>query len=736
MKQKLLLLILTNYLLITLGYGVVNPLFEAPDEHRHFFTAVYIAETHKLPFVAQDENFDLLLGQEAAQPPLAYILFATLISPVDLSNARQEIWYNKFGTQGLGNAQALVNRNLFIHTQKEQWPWAGYVLAAHLLRLFCTLLGLGTLLGIYGSARLLWPDNPAKQLLPTALVAFLPQFNFQHATISNDALIIFLCTAALWQLIWLWQNGCTTRRLLGLGITIGLAALSKNAGILLLLFALGFLAICHLQTAVPRQKNVGKWLWQTAVTVLLPVLLIAGWLWWRNAQLYNDWTATSQFIRLSGGDRAYTLSQVLAESGGLWRSLFAVFGWANVLAPGWVYWLWNGLALVGLVGLVRREIRDWRLEINNNLLSPISNSLPLLLAGWIVTVYAGLLLFMLRTPAAQGRLLFPAIVPLALGLAAGLASWRWRPIFWLAPILACITTVYCLFGIIAPAYQRPPILDSLPADATPLAQEMGAGVKLLGVTMETETAVPDDIIWFTLYWQADTIPNRPPELVVDLLGQDFAQIGSSRSYHGRGQFPATEWPAGSIVADRMGVRVAEAAAAPVLAQLLVRLAGMEDTNAPTMPVGTVKIIPAAWPAANETVLAEIGASVQLTAVSITPQQARPGELVTINVRWQVAAPPPENWTTLIHLAESGQPPLATGDSPPLNGQYPTRSWAAGEVFMDQYQLTIPDDLANGRYPLWLGMYNSQNGQRLPLSSNGQPQANQIYQIGTVEVFAP
>lgn len=735
MNQKLLLpLILIMYLALTLGYGVINPLFEAPDEHRHFFTAVYIAENHKLPFVAEDH--DLLMGQEAAQPPLAYGLFAALISPVDLSTARQDIWYNPFGTQGLGNAEALANRNLFIHGQAEKWPWTGYVLAAHLLRIFTTLLGLGTLLGIYGSARLLWPESAAKQLLPTALVAFLPQFNFQHATISNDAVIIFLSTTAVWQLIWLWQNQPTTRRLLLLGVTIGLAALSKNAGVLLLPFAIGFLAVRYWTTAVTQPKSGVKWLGQTAVTIALPVLLIAGWLWWRNWQLYGDWTATSEFIRLSGGDRAFTLGQVLAESGGLWRSIYAIFGWANVLAPAWVYWLWDGLVLVSLAGFLKTIINTRTSATRLNDPSLIANALPVLLAGWVFAVYAGLLLFMLRTPAAQGRLLFPALVPLALGFAAGLASWHWRPIFWLAPILAVITTICCLFGVIRPTYQLPAILESLPASATPLNEEMGDGLWLRGVSVTTETAVPGDIIWFTLYWQADTVPVRPPELVVDLIGRNQTPIGSSRGYHGRGMFPASEWPVNQIIADQIGVRVTDNATAPVFAQLHVRLANRRATSYPTRLAGAVKIVPTDWPKVANIALAEIDGRVRVTAVSISPQQAHPGEVITVHVEWQVMGPPEANWTTLVHLAEPGQPPFATGDSPPLHGDYPTSIWAAGEIINDEYRLTIPDGLENGRYPIWLGMYNSVSGERLPLTVKGEPQLNQIYTIGEIEIVTP
>ncbi|HID52809.1 MAG TPA: hypothetical protein EYP41_12335, partial [Anaerolineae bacterium] len=180
--------ILGLYLLITIAYGLINPLFEAPDEIWHYFTAQYIAETRELPYVAEEP--DLWLSQEAAQPPLYYLLSALLITPVDTADARQEVWPNPLAYPGDASLQANINQ--FIHSPREMWPWDGYVLAAHLLRLFSTLLGLGTLLCVYGSGRLLWPNDTRKALLAMALVAFLPQFNFLHASISNDPLIIFL----------------------------------------------------------------------------------------------------------------------------------------------------------------------------------------------------------------------------------------------------------------------------------------------------------------------------------------------------------------------------------------------------------------------------------------------------------------------------------------------------------------------------------------------------------------
>ena len=752
MRKRPLAIILGLYLLITLAYGVVNPLFEAPDEHWHFFTAVYLAENKSLPVV--EEEYDTWLSQEAAQPPLYYILGGALIAPLDTRTARNEVWLNPFRLQGIGNAAALVNKNQVIHTAVEQWPWQGTVLAAHLLRIFSTLLGLGTLIAIYGSARLIWPGNTRLALLAVALPAFLPQFNFLHAAISNDPLVIFWCSLALWQLIWLWQNQPSRPRLLLLGVTIGLAALSKNAGVLLLVFAIGFLFIVQLKSfslpSIPSRGEgrpvpspfgggLGRGLVETAVFVVLPVLFMAGWLWWRNWQLYGDWTATSQFIRLAGGDRAFTLWQVLGESSGLWRSTVAVFGWFNLLARTWVYAVWNVLAILGVVGLLR-NLGDQRLEIRDFFRAPFANfqspiSLPLLLFGWLLAVYAGLVLFMLRTPAAQGRLLFPAIVPLALGLAAGLHRWHWRWLDWLAPAAALATTIFCLWGVIGLAYTPPPLVEALPPTATPLDLDFGE-LTLLGIEMETETAVPPQTVTFTLYWQANTTPTTPPELVVDLLGRELAPLSNSHSYHGRGLYPASEWPIGKIIADQMSVHLADEAEVPVLAQLFVRLVDETSQDVPSVQVSEVVVLPPSWPEPTEVILAEIGGAVQVTAVRVTPTQAQPGDTITVDVEWQVIAPPQVAWTTLVHLGPANEIPLATGDSPPLAGSYPTRVWAAGQRFSDQYQLTLPEDLAAGSYPLWLGMYTSDSIERLPLTVAGEQQPNNVLQIGIIEVVAP
>ncbi len=105
-----------------------------------------------------------------------------------------------------------------------------------------------------------------------------------------------------------------------------------------------------------------------------------------------------------------------------------------------------------------------------------------------------------------------------------------------------------------------------------------------------------------------------------------------------------------------------------------------------MRIGDVKIVPETWPDAEGATLAQIGENILLTQAKLNTDTAKPGDVITLDVQWQVKNAPGTDFTTLVHLAEPGQPPLANADNQPLTGQYPTRVWEAGEVINDQYRL--------------------------------------------------
>jgi hypothetical protein len=720
---------LLTFFVLAIGYGLANPLFEAPDEDLHYFTAQHIADSGSLPSVGDVP--DSLMGQEAAQPPLYYLLASLFVRAVDADQAEELVWSNP--RVRLGNPDALSNTNSFIHTPDEEWPWQNYALAAHLLRLLSAFMGVGTLLFIYGSARLVWPDRHYLALLAVSIVAFLPQFGFLHGSISNDPLVILLSSAALWQLLRMWYGEINWVPLIFLGTTIGLAIMTKMAGLILLFYSLFFLTVMVIRQRKGLDRGRTLRYWFVAVMIVTSVALaISGWVLLRNWQLYGDITATSRFIQIGGGDRDYSLAQVLRETPGLLDSSIGVFGWMNILPANWVYIFWKSLFTVALVGGIYRVVRIIQKERTDSSGSSLLNLdapwIPaILLLVWALAVYAGLVRFLLQTPAAQGRLLFPAILPLALGLTYGLGLFRSRWLYLLIGIVALATSLQVLLVAIPDAYALPPTLaeGQIPVDANRLEVDLGYGLEIAAVQLETSEAMAGDIVWLTLYWKSDdSVPqareHQSPQLVIEMLGRDKELVGKIQGYHGNGLYPAALWAPGEIIADRIGVRIADELAAPTQIRLNLKLAGEMSS----VDLGGVKVSPNNWPEFSEEIAADL-TGIQISEAALGNKNVNSGDVVLVHIRWQIESAPGQNLTTLVHLGDAAELPLAQGDSPPLKGAYPTGLWDAGEVFDDYYSIAIPTDLAAGRYPVYIGMYDPISGIRRSLYVNGDRQPNDV-----------
>jgi hypothetical protein len=216
---------------------------------------------------------------------------------------------------------------------------------------------------------------------------------------------------------------------------------------------------------------------------------------------------------------------------------------------------------------------------------------------------------------------------------------------------------------------------------------------------------------------------------LELFGRDFHRIGLLTAYHGRGNSPSSLWPPGEIVADRIAARVLEEAVAPVEARLTIKL----DEDSQGIDVGVVKVIPALWPEPGEPI-ATFGDAMELAAAELSPATAEPGETVEVRLRWQVAAAPgPVLLHVFAHLGDPTQPPLAQIDGPAMGGQYPSRLWAAGEVFEETLTLALPADLPPGEYPVNVGVYDYQSGARLPVTVGGERRPIDTFTLGRLVV---
>jgi hypothetical protein len=181
-------LILGLYLLLALGYSLLLPMWEAPDETAHFLYVLIVARERRLP--TPDETY------EYGQPPTYYLLAGGTIALLDRLNPALADPYRP----------PLVP---WRWAERYDWRADNYrpLWGPLLLRWLNISLGLGTLLFIYqatrrivGGWRLLAGEAgspaPAVALATTALAGLTPQFLHVSAAVSNDPLA-FLVGAAL-----------------------------------------------------------------------------------------------------------------------------------------------------------------------------------------------------------------------------------------------------------------------------------------------------------------------------------------------------------------------------------------------------------------------------------------------------------------------------------------------------------------------------------------------------------
>jgi hypothetical protein len=98
--------------------------------------------------------------------------------------------------------------------------------------------------------------------------------------------------------------------------------------------------------------------------------------------------------------------------------------------------------------------------------------------------------------------------------------------------------------------------------------------------------------------------------------------------------------------------------------------------------------------------------VKLIGYRLDPPVARPGERLDVTLYWQALQPISQDFSAYIHLFGRNRQRIATIDTYPGLGSYPTSQWQAGQVVEDVYPLRIaPDAAAPALVTVSVGWYD-------------------------------
>lgn len=734
----ILVAILALFFAMGVVYSVATPIFEASDERWHYPVVRYLIRTGQL--TVQDPQKRTDWHQEGSQPPLYYLMAAALTAWIPTDDFPDVYVPNPHAV--VGEPLVVGNKNMMVHSAREDWPWRGTTLAVHLIRLFSVTLAVVTVWLTYRVARLVWPSEERVALLAAALTAFNPMFLFISASVNNDNLAAPLAAAAMLVLLHAVRRGQQWRDGLWLGILLGFGAITKLSVLALLPITL----VGLLWEARHGQCRGRPHAWRDGclnlLLIVIFIVLIAGWWYWRNWTLYGDPAGLNRMLEIAGRRKEeLTWERLWYEFEGFRITYWALFGALNILVDRWIYTLLDGLSIVAGAGLlftcIRLAVWQHRRKSVDGIF-PIEPSSFILLIGWVVLVLIALLRWTSQTYATQGRLMFVAISGISTLLATGLLAVvpsRSRTVVAVVVggglyLLAALSP----FVYIMPAYARPTLLRAthLPADVQRVDWTIDDAMRLLGYQLESTTATqklpalhPLEPLSLTLYWEALRPMNTNYSVFVHLLGRERRVIGQVNTYPGLGLWPTMQLQSGDVVVDTYSVPVAADAAAPTLVRVHVGLYRYEEVGRPGLEtrnaagdriepwLTTAKLIPWEWPQVvpAHPLSVRLGEVIRLLGYDLVLSDNSATDRYILTLYWEALGQPAADYTVFIQVWDE-QRQVAGFDGRPLGGDYPTDWWEEGERIVDPHILDL-SSLPTGHYHIQVGMYRLDTGERLP-----------------------
>ncbi len=457
-------LLLLAYLLLAGLFAARTPAWQTPDEPAHYNYVRQLVGGN-LPVIAPGDWDQAYLGQ---------IVGAEFDPALSIDRLTYEDWQPP----------------LYYLLQAPVYVLSGGSLTA--MRLLSVALGAGVVLLAYVVGRAVFGGAPAA-LAVAAFVAFLPQHLAILGSVNNDSLTELIIAAILALLVTPWPPAAgrdkrETRRLLALGALLGAGFLTKGQAYLMAPVVAAFLLARHW----PAEATAARRLLRALLLVFAPALLL-GALWWaRNLAVYGGLDVLGKAAHDAAVVGQPRTAEWLAQYGlggtvgrflrTTFVSFWGQFGWMAAPLPGWMAAGLAALTGAAVVGLAlagddgRRNTEhgtgtaDGRPPTAasktmyhnqapvggrpSSLVSSERRLQALVLALTFLLTVALHVFYNLTFVQHQGRYLYPALIPIAVGFTAGLGFWlrplaRRRPAAaWLLPLgVAVVLGGIALFAL-------------------------------------------------------------------------------------------------------------------------------------------------------------------------------------------------------------------------------------------------------------------------------------------------
>lgn len=729
-----LTLLLIAYIALASLYSVATPIWEASDEQWHYPMIKYLAD-NRLALPVQVPGVETAWRQEGGQPPLYYMLGALLTFWIDTSDMARVRYINPHADIGVVVPDG--NANMAIHDPSiESFPWHGTVLALHLVRLLSVAFGAITVAMTYTLTIELFAEQHWLALGAAAFTAFNPMFLFISGSVNNDNLSNALASVLLVLIVRLVKRKTSPsmRQLALIGLIAGAGMLAKfNIGFLLPLIGLS-LALNAFRLRDWRPLVIGG-----LITGTLTVLL-SGWWYIRNWQLYGDPTGLNIFLQIVGRRPiAANWAQLWSERHTFLMSYWGFFGGVNVPLPDAVYTIFNAIAALSALGLLLGLATFiWHLSHKSK---GTKFNWPILLgraftAIWIVVLFVSLLRWTSETWASQGRLMFAAIAPLSMWMVVGLWQLgrllpvlRWRLVGYAAWCFAVVASAAP--APISRTYNYPYLSDH--QKEQPLNNVIGnfyePGQKMPSVAVFPPSGVGplvgtvgDNIRFMQCFALGPQLLTHDWSIFVHLEDQDGLIVAQRDVYPGQGQWATSLIKITGKWCNYFVVHIPDYAYAPQYVQAYLgfydhRTGERMIYDKPVSKsddrffVNEVTIFPRK-PDPNpdfytppNPMNVNFGDETELVGYDVSSLIMRPGQQAVIILYWRAKHPIKTDYRVFTQIVEPNTTHVfARDDAMPAEWTRPTTTWQPGEIIQDRHTFKVDPNAPLGTWQIIVGMY--------------------------------
>ena len=458
-KQTLILLLLILITAINgIIYIIIVPPWQSPDEPTHFEYVQLMADSNTISGLVVP-NFSLQEQIISSMDHYYFWKYLGWTSPKPLPVKFDDtLFLRVFRAQtqiGIKPPLYYFLASLLLRICPEH----SIIFNLYLLRSFSLLLTIATVILIFFTARLIFPEDLYFPLATAAFAAFLPEFILIGTSVSLDPMANLMSALFIYLMIRLQYRGLKFHLLAVIVLVlISSAFVTYKCLTLIPIFILGICVYLFFSPEV--QKN------RVRIVLTISGLLFAGvivysFLVWSNPRIaqifiFKASDLHSKFLRLLSGDLHFATYYYPWFHNEVFKSFWIKFGWAMYSVNPVYYLIIKVISIISLIGLVVFLIK--MAIIKSYVSSSVRRAiLTLIISSAIVLIvyywYWGL---GARQVTAQGRHLFVGLPAWAILFVLGLRELspkKFRvPLYFL--LLGCfiLFNIVSIFGYIIPVF--------------------------------------------------------------------------------------------------------------------------------------------------------------------------------------------------------------------------------------------------------------------------------------------